>query len=158
LAFPWNVLRGPLATYASARFDRPIALDGDLAVDLGWITRVQIDGLSIANVAWSKEQPMVASKRLTLWFTPASLLRGEPVKAQMVDTQVLLERNTDGDDNWHLGASGLAFRIGNIDVDRGVIRVRDAKTRADVTLQLQTVVRHVQWQRGGVEMQGRLSS
>ena len=34
LAFPWNVLRGPLAAYASARFDRPVALDGDLAVDL----------------------------------------------------------------------------------------------------------------------------
>ena len=138
-AFPWNVLRCPLATYASARFDRSVALDGDLAVDLGWITRVQISGLSIANVAWSNEQPMVASKGLVLWFTVASLLRGEPIKAQLVDTQVLLERNADGHDNWHLGSTDPTFRLGNVDVERGVVRFRDAISHADVTLQLQSV-------------------
>ena len=137
--FPWNVLRGPLAVYASARFDRPVAIDGDLAVDLGWITRVQIDGLSITNAPWSNEQPMVASKRVILWFTAGSLLRGEPIKAQLVDTNVLLERNADGNDNWHLGKSEPMPLIGNIEVDRGVLRFRDARAHADVTLELQTI-------------------
>ena len=40
LFFPWNALRGPLASYASARFDRSMTLEGDLTVDLGWVTRV----------------------------------------------------------------------------------------------------------------------
>src|SRR5437762_2755698 len=72
--FPWNVLRGPLAGYASARFDRPVAIDGDLDVKLGWTTRMQIDGLSIGNIGWSTEQPMVDAKRAILWFTPLALL------------------------------------------------------------------------------------
>ncbi len=137
--FPWNVLRGPLAGYLSARFDRPVALAGDLAVDLGWRTRVQIDGLSIANAAWSKQQPMVTSKRVILWFTPGSLLRVEPIRARLVDTDVLLERAADGKDNWHLGRNEPTPRIGNIEIERGVVRVRDAKVRADVTLELQTI-------------------
>jgi len=136
--FPWNALRGPLAHYASARFDRPVAIDGDLAVDLGWTTRVQIDGVSIANVAWAKEQPMVAAKRVILWFTPMALLKAEPTRAQLIDTRVSLEKNADGEDNWHLGHI-TPSRIGNVDVDRGTVRFRDAKERADITLELQTV-------------------
>jgi uncharacterized protein involved in outer membrane biogenesis len=139
LIFPWNVLRGPLAAYASARLDRPVAIDGDLKVDLGWITRVQIDGVSVANATWSDDQPMVASKHLVLWFTVPSLLRGEPVKAQLVDTRVSLERNAGRDVNWHFGSSELTPRLSNVEVERGVVRIRDAISRADVTLQLQTV-------------------
>jgi uncharacterized protein involved in outer membrane biogenesis len=137
--FPWNMLRGPLASYASARFDRPVAISGDLDVQLGWTTRVQIDGLSIANVPWSQEQPMVQGKRVILWFTPFALLKGQPVKLQLVETSILFERNADGDDNWHLGKRDPVPRIGNIDVDRGAVHYRDAKARADVKLALQTV-------------------
>jgi AsmA family protein len=137
--FPWNLLRGPLAAYMSHRFDRAVSIDGDLSVNLGWTTRVQIDGLSIANVAWSNEQPMAASKRIVLWFTPGSLLRGEPVKAQLIDADVLLERNADGNDNWHLGTDAPAPSIGNIDIENSTIHFRDAKERADVKLQLWTI-------------------
>jgi uncharacterized protein involved in outer membrane biogenesis len=137
--FPWNVLRGPLAGYLSVRFDRPVAIDGDLDVDLGWRTRVQIDSLSIANVSWSKDRPMVTSKRAILWFSLPSLLRLEPIRAQLIDTDVLLERDADGKDNWHLVGSDPAPRIGHIEVERGVVRYRDAKARADVTVELQTI-------------------
>ena len=136
--FPWNMLRGPLAHYASARFDRTVAIDGDLVVDLGWTTRVQIDGVSIANIAWSQEQPMVAAQRVILWFTPMALLRVEPTRARLIDTRVSLEKNADGEDNWHLGHI-TPSRIGNVDVDRGIVRYRDAKQRADLTLDLQSM-------------------
>jgi uncharacterized protein involved in outer membrane biogenesis len=137
--FPWNVLRGPLASYASARLDRAVAIAGDLDVKLGWTTRVQIDGLSIANAPWSTEQPMVDAKRVVLWFTPSALLKGQPGKIELDDTSVLFERNAEGDDNWHLGKSDPTPRIGNIDVERGTVHYRDAKTRADVKLALQTI-------------------
>lgn len=137
--FPWNVLRGPLASYASVRFDRPVAIAGDLDVQLGWTTRMQIDGVSIANVEWSSEQPMVDAKRVVMWFTPLALLKGQPGKIQLVDTSMLFEKNAAGDDNWHLGKGDPMPRIGNIDVDRGAVRYRDAKTRADVKLALQTI-------------------
>src|SRR4029453_5117471 len=136
--FPWNALRGPLAHYASARFDRPVAIAGDLSVDFGWTTRVQIDGVSIANTAWAKEQPMVAAQRVIFWFTPMALLRVEPTRARLIDTRVSLEKNAEGDDNWHLGHI-TPSRIGNVDVDRGIVRYRDEKKRADLTLELQSI-------------------
>jgi len=60
--FPWNALRGPLAGVASQRLDRPVTIAGDLGVKLGWTTSVQIDDVSIGNVDWSKDQPMVHTK------------------------------------------------------------------------------------------------
>src|SRR4030095_12737272 len=95
--FPWNLLRGPLASYASVRFDRPVAIDGDLDVKLGWTTRMQIDGVAMPNVACSTEQPMVDAKRVILWFTPLALVKGQPVKLDLVETRVLFERNASGD-------------------------------------------------------------
>src|SRR5215472_2544489 len=92
--FDWNLLRGPLAGYLSVRFDRPVAIHGDIAVDLGRRTRVQIDGLSIANVSWSSRQPMVTAKSVVVWFTIASLLRLQPIRAQLTDTDVVLERHS----------------------------------------------------------------
>jgi uncharacterized protein involved in outer membrane biogenesis len=136
--FPWNVLRGPIAAYASDRLARAVAID-HLSVDLGSTTRVQFDGLSIANVPWAKVEPMATSKQAILWFTLRSLLRLEPVKAQLIDANVTLERNEDGNDNWHMGTTELATRIGNIEVERGVVRFRDAKAGVDMTLQLQTI-------------------
>ncbi|MEO8738239.1 MAG: AsmA family protein [Casimicrobiaceae bacterium] len=138
LLFPWNVLRGPLAHYASARFDRQVTIAGDLHVDLGWSTRVQIDGVSIANTAWSQEQPMVAAKRVIFWFTPMALLRAEPSRVRLIDIGVSLQRTADGDDNWHLGHI-TPSRIGNVEVDRGLVRFRDAKEHADIALELQTI-------------------
>jgi len=135
--FPWNVLRGPLAAYVSARLDRAVTIDGDLAVHLGWTTRVQVDGVSVANV-WPNTEPMATAEHVVLWFTPSSLLRAEPIKARLVDAAVTLERRAKGDDNWHLRLARAA-RIGNVEVERGVLRYRDAKTAADLALRLETV-------------------
>ena len=46
--FPWHVLRGPLASYASYRLQRDVTI-GDLDVALGRITRVQLDDVAIGN-------------------------------------------------------------------------------------------------------------
>ena len=36
LAFlPWNMLRGPVASYASHLMERPVTIGGDLSVDWG---------------------------------------------------------------------------------------------------------------------------
>jgi len=136
--FPWNVLRGPLAAYLSTRFERTVTIDGNLAVDLGWTTRVRIDGVSVANVGWSQSQPMARIGQVDLWFTPTALLRAEPAQARLTDASVILERRADGNDNWHLGLVRTA-RIGNVAVARGVVRFLDAKGSADITLHLQTV-------------------
>src|SRR5262245_53163679 len=93
--FPWHVLRGPLASYASHRLQRDVVI-GDLDVALGRITRVQLDDLSIGNAAGSTEPRMAHASRMVLFFSLTGLLKGEPDYLQFTDPDVLLEKNTAG--------------------------------------------------------------
>jgi uncharacterized protein involved in outer membrane biogenesis len=137
--FPWHVLRGPLASYASHRLQRDVAI-GDLGVDLGRITRVQLDDLSIGNVQGSSEPRMAYASRMVLFFSVRGLLSGEPDYLQLTEPDVLLEKNAEGAANWRFDVDGPALwpEVTAIDVDRGVVRYRDPALRADLRVSLQT--------------------
>jgi uncharacterized protein involved in outer membrane biogenesis len=136
--FPWNAMRGPIAKYVSARLTRTVTLGG-LDVDLGRRIRVAAQDVTVANVDWAAEQPMVAAGRVVLWFTWGGIFRGEPAKLRFEDARVALERNAQGEDNWHFGKrSGAVPRIGNIEVAHGTLHYLDAKAAADITLALDT--------------------
>ena len=138
--FPWNLLRGPLEGRLSARFDRPVAIAGDIDVDLGWTTRLAMDGVTIANAEWSKDQPMLDAKRAILWFSLGSLLRGQPTGLELIDPSLLLEKNASGADNWHFGKDEAgAPRLANMRIDRGKVRYRNATIPADIKLTLQSI-------------------
>src|ERR1700682_4569868 len=87
--FPWHVLRGPLASYASHELQRDVTI-GDLDVAFGRVTRVRLDDVSIGNAAWSVDQPMAHTASMLLFFSPWSLLKGEPDYIQLVRPEVLL--------------------------------------------------------------------
>jgi len=139
LLFPWNALRGPVAKYVSARLDRTVTI-GALDVDLGRRVRVDAQGVTVANVDWAAERPMIDAVRVVVWFTWTGLFIGAPAKLRFEDARVALERNAAGEDNWHFGhRSGAVPRVGNIEVDRGKLHYLDAKAAADIALALDTV-------------------
>ncbi len=142
LFFPWNLLRGPIANYFSHQLGRPVAIAGDLNVKLGWTPRIQVDDVSIGNAAWSKDPRMAHVQRMNLRVELLSLFAGAPVVPviELVEPQLLLEKNKDGTANWLFGDSGYtpAVRLGTIDVDRGIVRYRDPALRADVSVKLQS--------------------
>lgn len=133
--FPWNAARGPIGRLVSTHLERDVTL-GSLAVHWGRPVRVTVTDLAIASLPWAQEQPMLTAREAVLWFTLPSLLRMAPVRVALADARVALERNAEGEDNWHLGASRAP--IGNVTVDRGTVRYVDARARADVTLALQS--------------------
>jgi uncharacterized protein involved in outer membrane biogenesis len=136
---PWNAMRGPVAKYVGARLTRTVTLGG-LDVDLGRRIRVDATDVTVANLDWAAEQPMVKAGRVVLWFTWAGIFRGVPARLRFEDASVALERNAQGEDNWHFGKrSGAVPRIGNIEVARGTLRYLDAKAAADITLALDTI-------------------
>jgi len=142
LAFlPWNMLRGPVASYASHLMERPVTIGGDLSVDWGRSTEVRLDDVTIGNANWSTVQPMAHARRLVFTYTLGSLLRGGPESVRMLEPDVLLERNADGEANWHFGGdSTLPLpRFRTIDVERGVVRYRDPVLDADLIVGLQSV-------------------
>jgi len=116
--FPWNWLRGPIASIASTRLQRTVAI-GHIDVDWGLPTLVAVDDLTIGNAEWSKTPLMATFPRTVFTFSIPSLLRMTPDIVQLTRPDVLLERNAAGDANWHFddaaGHTGAAF--GAIDVD-----------------------------------------
>lgn len=139
LLFPWNLLRGPIASIISSRLQRPVTI-GHLAVRWGAPTAIQLDDLTIGNAPWSATQPMATFPSMILSFRLASLFRMTPDTVRLVRPDVLLERNAAGDANWRFddapGHTGAAF--GAIFVDRGTVRYRDALLPASVDVTLQT--------------------
>jgi uncharacterized protein involved in outer membrane biogenesis len=104
--FPWRILRGPLASYASHQLQREVTI-GALDVALGRITRVQLDEITIGNASWSDDQRMARASRMALFYSPGDPLRLSPDYVQLVQPDVLLEKSADGVANWQFGKSVL---------------------------------------------------
>ena len=138
--FPWNALRGPVASYLGDRLHRSVTINGDLRVDLGLPTRIEVDDVSIANAQWSDLQPMAHATSVVLTFGLRSLLRLTPDTVQLMEPRVVLEKNAAGEANWHFGdgTSGGGARFGTLSVDKGSIRYRDPTLRGDITIALQS--------------------
>jgi uncharacterized protein involved in outer membrane biogenesis len=134
--FPWNALRGVVASAVSARLHRTVTIE-HLAVDLGWTTRVRIDGVTVANAEWSQTQPMATLPTTLLTFSIPSLFRLSPDAVHAVKPQVLLERSGSGEANWKFGEDGKsgAF-VGAIDFEDGRVRYVDPTLRADINLSI----------------------
>src|SRR6266853_2163462 len=136
LFFPWNLLRGPIASYFGHQLGRPVAIAGDLNVKLGWTPRIQVDDVSIGNAAWSSDPQMAHVRSMNLRVELLSLFAGVPVvpAIELVEPQVLLEKSKDGGANWLFGDGGYGpdVRLGTIDVVRGIVRYRDPALRADI--------------------------
>src|ERR1700687_3941165 len=108
LFFPWNLLRGPIASYFGHQLGRPVAIAGDLNVKLGWTPRIQVDDVSVGNAPWSKDPQMVHVRRMNLRVELLSLFAGAPVvpTLQMIEPQILLEKDRAGAANWRFGDNG----------------------------------------------------
>ena len=135
--FDWNWLRGPLASYLSAKTGRSVTIDGDLKVELAAKPRVVIDAVSFGNAPWSAERTMARVERLSLRVDPASLWHA-PValsEVRLVRPEIVFEKDRDGHANWDLGGDARASpRISDLAIDNGVIRYRDPVADAEITI------------------------
>lgn len=139
LLFPWNLVRGPVASIIGSRLQRPVTI-GHLDLHWGSPIRIQLDDLVVGNASWSKTQPMATFPSMILNFRLFSLLRMTPDTIALTRPDVLLERNDAGDVNWHFadaaGHMGSAF--GAIDIEGGNLRYRDSLIPASIDATLQT--------------------
>jgi len=135
--FPWDVMRPVAAHYLGRQFHRDVTLSA-LDIDLGRTTLVQMDDVTLANAPWSAEPRMAHVDRVEMSFSLPSLITGEPDLVMLRAPDVLLEKSDDGQVNWHFDDSAKPLAIGRIDVDRGTIRYRDPKVRADIAGTVET--------------------
>ena len=106
LFFTWNDARPVIARVASGVLDRKVNISGDLNVDLGRVTQIKIQGLSIDNAPWGRaDHHLLRVGDLVISIALPPLLSGnvDIPSLAIADMQANLERNEQGRGNWPSG-------------------------------------------------------
>jgi uncharacterized protein involved in outer membrane biogenesis len=105
MLFQWNWLRGPIGDWASARYDREIALDGDLDVTLfSWTPSARIRDLRIGGPDWALERDTlrIADAQASVRLGPLLTGRIEMPMVRITRPEVVLISTADGRKSWVL--------------------------------------------------------
>jgi AsmA family protein len=91
-----------IAQQASAALGRKILLEGDLDVEWSWTPRINIEGIRLANTAWSPEPFMGTLQRLSFHIDLREMLQGRVVihHIDLLAPVVRLESSERGIPNW----------------------------------------------------------
>ena len=147
--FPWDWLRGPLNRYISDDLGRKFEITRRLDVDLQpwpWgVTTVTLDGLEFANPKWALDDYLVKAEsaefQIRLW--PLLLGRIELPTLRLSEPQLSLQAEPDGRKSWALSRdtsdAGATPVIGNLVVDKGLLKYRAAALGADMSVNFSVV-------------------
>ena len=105
LLFDWNMLRGPIGRWASARYDREIVLNGDLDVQLlSWTPSARVRDLRIGGPDWAREQDTLRVDDLQASVRLRALLTGhvEMPLVAVTRPRAVLIADEDGRQSWRL--------------------------------------------------------
>lgn len=105
LLFDWNWLRGPIGRWASTNYDREIALQGDLDVNLfSWTPSVIVNDLKVGGPDWAREADTANVDRIEARFRLRRLFAGQIEMPLLAITRpnVVLISTEDGRQSWEL--------------------------------------------------------
>ncbi|HYC97281.1 AsmA family protein [Brevundimonas sp.] len=105
ILFDWNMLRGPIGRWASARYDREIQLNGDLDVNLfSWTPSARVRSLRVGGPDWARERDTLQVEDLQLSVRLRALLAGrlEMPRVVIARPRAVLISTADGRRSWHL--------------------------------------------------------
>lgn len=106
-----------VATRAAAEFQRltgrALVIEGKVSPRFWPVLGVTTGPVTIANADWSDEGPMLRAESLSIEINAASLLGGEIEILGLRATQprILLERASDGRENWVFGGGGSGGEV-----------------------------------------------
>lgn len=106
LLFDWNWLRGPIGRWASAKYEREIALQGDLDVKLfSWTPSVVVRDLKVGGPQWALEKDTADVDRIEASVRLRKLLAGQIEMPLLSFTrpEVVLIATKDGKNSWTFG-------------------------------------------------------
>jgi uncharacterized protein involved in outer membrane biogenesis len=105
IMFDWNMLRGPIGRWASAEYDREIALRGDLDVHLfSWTPSVVVRGLKIGGPEWARDRDTADVEEIRASVRLRNLFAGQIEMPLLSFTrpEVVLIASEDGRKSWEL--------------------------------------------------------
>ncbi|QYF86844.1 AsmA family protein [Brevundimonas sp. PAMC22021] len=105
MLFDWNWLRGPIGRWASQKYDREVALRGDLDVNLfSWTPSVVVNDLKFGGPNWAREQDTANVGRIEASVRLRKLFAGQIEMPLLSFTRpnVVLIATEDGRKSWEL--------------------------------------------------------
>lgn len=105
MVFDWNWLRGPIGRWASVKYDREIALQGDLDVNLfSWTPSVIVRDLKFGGPTWSRARDTADIGQIEASVRLRKLLAGqiELPRLSIARAEVFLVATADGRKSWDL--------------------------------------------------------
>lgn len=105
LLFEWNWLRGPIGRYASAKYDRQIAIHGNLDVNLFSLTpSVEINDLQFGGPDWARDDDTARIGRIEASARLRKLLIGQVEMPRLTITRprLVLLADAQGRESWAL--------------------------------------------------------
>lgn len=161
--FQWNWLRGPIGNWASAKYDREIALNGDLDVNLfSWTPSAQVRGLRIGGPDWALEEDTLKIADLQASIRLGALLAGRIEMPSVIITkpEAVLIATEDGRLSWVLDpdkpddGQGMKLPLINHLVIRdGTLSLEEQKR--DITLKATISAREGSDGQAGFHLDGR---
>jgi len=103
----WNQAKPYLSAAVSKLTGRQLSINGNLKVDLGWISRVQASHIQFENAGWSKQPQMAEIGRLDAQIDVWQLLKLRLVipAVTVSEAKFILEKNAAGAANWEFRAA-----------------------------------------------------
>ncbi len=102
VVWDWNWFRDYANRAGSEASGRSFSIEGDIDVDLGWTSRVRVEGIRLANAEWAEAPDMVEIPAVEFDIELPELIRGRIVLPQLHLEQpvIRLQRRDDGTANW----------------------------------------------------------
>ncbi len=145
LVFRWDWLIPLVERRASASLGRPVTIQ-HLHVDLGRTTRIEADGVTVANPPdWPGGGDFATLERLGVDLDVMAYVRDRQVVLPVIDLQspkVEAERRADGRANWTFpatgGGGGPSAKLGTLRIADGQVHVVAAQPAADFHVRVET--------------------
>lgn len=105
MLFQWNWLRGPIGTWASAKYHREIVLKGDLDVKLfSWTPSAHVRDVRVGGPAWASDRDTLVLEDAIASVRLMPLLSGrvEMPLVQITRPRLVLIATEDGRKSWEL--------------------------------------------------------
>ncbi|MCX7170467.1 MAG: AsmA family protein [Proteobacteria bacterium] len=141
--FGWNWLRGPIERMALEKTGRVLAINGELAVKLGWpLPRIQAGAVTFANPDWAREKQMIAADAVEITLDLPQLLMRNIVlpEVRLERPVVFLEQGSNGRKNWLLDLrqqdEQARIQIDRLSLDHGTLSYDDAGQKTSIRSEL----------------------
>jgi AsmA family protein len=145
----WNRAKPYIVSAVSKATGRKFAIDGDLNVNLGWITRVRASQIRFENASWSKHPQMAEIGLLDAQIDLRKIFNWRFVlpAVNLSQVRLFLEKNADGAANWEFGPATPVTPsvpqnrtqvpvVEKLTIDDGVIQFINHQTNAQLDLKL----------------------